>query len=198
MMKKIAIVCLLLAIVGQVTAQIRLPERPNRPAFVDETMLEQGFWFAVETYAATGVVPNYTNAQRVDGQVTFGYMVNEFLKLGVGVGANCYFNKNDEVRNTSNKWTIPVYFDMRGTLITQEVRTLVPYWSFDIGYAAYDGFFFQPTIGLRLGERRGSWLFGVSYIFQQLDNRRHFDGHYEVNDFPKTGSFLALKLGYEF
>ena len=198
-MKKIAIVCLFLAIVGQVTAQIRLPERPNRPAYVDHSLEETGFWCAVEAYAASGVVPDYTNAQRAAGQFTCGYMVNEFLKLGVGVGANCYFNNNNKVRKPDNKWTIPVYFDIRGNLVTQEVRNLVPYWSLDLGYAAYDGVFFQPTLGIRIGERRDSWLIGFSYIFQQLDNLKGKDSHGNEKDlFPKNGSFLALKIGYEF
>jgi len=200
MMKKIAILCLLLAMVGQVTAQVRLPERPNRPKYVDHELLESGFWFAIEGNIGSGVVPDHTNAQRAGGNVAFGYMVNEFLKLGVGAGANCYFNNNEKVRNVTNKWTIPVYFDMRGVLVTQEVRTLVPYWSFDIGYAAYDGFFFSPTIGIRLGERRNSWLFGFNYTFQQLDNLRYTDPatHIEKDVFPKNGSFLGVKIGYEF
>ncbi len=197
-MKKIAIVCLLLAFVGQVTAQVRLPERPNRPKYVEHDMLESGFWIAVEGNVSSGVVPDYTNAQRAGGNVVFGYMVNEFMKLGLGLGANCYFNNNEEVRKPTNQWTIPVYFDIRGNLITQEVRNLVPYWSFDIGYAAYDGFFFSPTIGIRIGERRNSWLIGFNYTFQQLDNKRINIGGIEKDLFPKNGSFLGVKIGYEF
>lgn len=191
MVKKSVLICLLLSSLGvmSVQSQVRLPERPNRPSYVDHSELDNGFWCAVEATGGSSIMYNHTNAQRAGITVTGGYMVNEYLKLGIGFGANSYVNHNEPMRRTDNTWTLPLYADVRGNLISQESRNFVPYWSMDVGGAIGDGFFFSPTIGMRFGEKRDSWLLGVSY------------GLYSIREsagFPQYVSFASLKIGYEF
>ena len=97
-------------------AQVRLPERPNRPQYVDHSELDNGFWCAIEGKVGSSIQFNANNAQRAGLTFTGGYMVNEYLKIGFGVGANYYFNHNDRLRDTNILWNVPIYFDIRGNL----------------------------------------------------------------------------------
>ena len=190
--------------VGQVFAQrpVRLPDRPNRPAYVDHSELDNGFWCAVEANGGTSILfkDGVDDAQRAGLSVVGGYMINEFLKLGLGIGGNCYVNNNDQLRSTSIKWTMPVYIDLRGNMLSQESRNFVPYWSMDIGGAIRDGFFLSPTIGMKFGEKRDSWLLGLSYSVQQIKNwadKNKKDSPHGLTT-PELTSFVSIKLGYEF
>jgi len=191
MTKKIIFAFLLLFTTGQLYAQrnIRLPERPNRPAYIDHSEKDDGFWCALEGNVGSSIVFNHDNTVRAGLSFIGGYMVNEYLKLGLGIGGNCYTTNNDVIRDTSIEWTMPLYFDARGNIVTQETRNFVPYWSVDIGGAIRDGFFFSPTIGMRIGQKRDSWLLGLSYTVQQID---------AIANYPETISIVSLKLGYEF
>ncbi len=191
MTKKILLAFLLLFTTGQMFAQrnIRLPERPNRPAYIDHSEKDDGFWCALEGNVGSSIVFNHDNAVRAGLSFIGGYMVNEYLKLGLGIGGNCYATNNDVIRDTSIEWTMPLFFDARGNIVTQETRNFVPYWSVDVGAAIRDGFFFSPTIGMRIGQKRDSWLLGISYTVQQID---------AIANYPETISVVSLKLGYEF
>jgi hypothetical protein len=82
-----------------------------------------------------------------------------------------------------------LYADFRGNIISQQDRSLVPYWSFDIGAEIRNGFFFSPTIGVRIGEGRSSFLVGLNYRYGSVKTWK------DDNDMR---SMFALKLGYEF
>ena len=203
MMKRLLIALLLVLTTGQMMAQIRLPERPNRPKYVDHSEKTSGFWCTVEANAGTYITfkESVKPAQKAGLTVACGYMVNEFFKIGAGVGANYYFNNNDQIRYSSIKHTVPVFVDMRGNLTSQEVRNFVPYWSFDIGAAVHDGFFVAPTIGMKFGEMRDSWLLGLTVCLQQIDKHwtdenKQFSPHGKTS--PEMLSFIGLKVGYEF
>ena len=203
MIKKTLLSLLLLLTVGQVFAQrpVRLPERPtNRPAYRDHAELDNGFWCAVEANGGTSILfkDGVDDAQRAGLSFTGGYMVNEFLKLGLGIGGNCYVNNNDQLRNTSIKWTMPLFIDLRGNMLSQEVRNFVPYWSVDIGGAIRDGFFFSPTIGMKFGEKRDSWLLGLNYNIQQIKNWTKDNRNANGQTTPEMVSFVSIKVGYEF
>ena len=195
MTKKMILGLLLLIGAGQAFAQnnVRLPEAPQRVAYHDHTQLNDGFWIAIEAQGATSILfdSNKTNAQRAGLAVVAGYMFNEFLKIGVGMGGNCYVSNNQPMRSTSIAWNMPIYLDLRGNFGSQEVRNCVPYWSLDLGGAVKDGIFASPTIGLRFGEKRDSWLLGVTYSISQILNNKDLK-------YPEAVSFVGLKAGYEF
>jgi len=171
------------------TAQdVRLPQKPKTTNYTDHSLMNTGFWCSVELETGSSVMFNKKNLQVCGVSYIGGFRFNEFLRAGVGFGGRYYFN-NNECRNTDNKWTFPIFINIRGNIISQEARTAVPYWSMSIGSAVRDGFFVSPTIGYRFGELRDSWLIGLSYS-------------YNVMNLPKergTGyNSLLLRVGYEF
>lgn len=168
---------------------IRLPERPNRSKYVDYSEQEHGFWCAVEVAGGSGVDIHNTNMQVVSGTFTGGYRFSEYIRVGLGIGGRCYVNNNDARRDEKSLFTLPLFANARGNFISQTSRDIVPYWSFDIGGVVWDGFFFSPTVGLRLGEKRDAWLLGISYSFNTIK---------ALPDTRTTGNFMMLKVGYEF
>ena len=168
---------------------VKLPEKPNRAKYVDYSTKDKGFWCAVEAEVGSSVVFNSTNAQRAGISYTGGYYFNEFLKVGVGIGANYYFNNNDNLRDTGIEWTMPIFANIRGNIISQESREMVPFWSFSAGGAIRDGLFLSPAIGLRFGELRNAFLLGLGYTLSEIDAKPGKS---------KATSFFTLKLGYEF
>ena len=78
-MKRILFSLLLTLVTGQMMAQVRLPERPNRPQYVDHSELDNGFWCAIEGKVGSSIQFNANNAQRAGLTFTGGYMVNEYF-----------------------------------------------------------------------------------------------------------------------
>ena len=203
-MKRVLIALLLVLTTGQMMAQIRLPERPNRPRYVDHSETTSGFWCAVEANVGSSILfkDGVDDAQRAGLSFIGGYMVNEYLKIGLGLGGYNYYKNNEQLRSTSIEWTMPIYLDLRGNMTSQESRNFLPYWSVDIGGAVRDGFFFSPTVGMKFGEIRDSWLIGISYNLQQIKNwtvldvNAHRTPHGKTT--PETVSFVSIKVGYEF
>ena len=190
--KKVFLVLLLFSLTPKSFAQVvHLPQEAKTQKFRDYSLEESGFWFAIEGTAASSIILNHRNVQRAILSFTGGYRINEFFRIGAGLGGNCYFLGNKDVRGDENMFTMPVYLDLRGSITSQEVRTIAPYWSFDIGANLGDGFFVSPTIGFRFGEKRNSFLLGFSYTIGKMNTT--FDDIY-----PSTTHSLGLKLGYEF
>lgn len=183
--------CLLAGAFAPVAAQdeVRLPERPNRPAYTSHHAEERGFFCAVELEAGSSVFPDKTNTQPVALSFTAGYRVNDYLRVGAGFGGRWYVNGNDARRRYDSPFTVPLYADVRGNFMAQGSREVVPYWNVKVGGMVYDGFFLSPTVGLRIGERRNAVLVGLSYSFNQLRTRP---------DESRGASFLLLRVGYEF
>lgn len=189
-MKKIILMLAIFFAYGAAYAQeIRLPEKPKTANYRDYSTEEKGFWCAAEVDAGSTVKFKGKNAQMASATYTAGYMFNQYLKAGVGFGAKYYFNNNDAIRNTSIKCSFPIFANARGNIISQDDRGAVPFWSFSVGGAIRDGFFFSPTIGYRIGETRNSWLIGISYTFSEIPS---------YPDCDKNVSSFTLKLGYEF
>ena len=84
--------------------------------------------------------------------------------------------------------------NVRGNFISQADRSMVPYWSVNVGSAINDGFFITPTLGLRFGEQRNSWLLGISYSFNHINTDKLTAPATRVNSM----SALLLHVGYEF
>lgn len=167
---------------------VRLPEKPKQ-GYTHHSDLDKGFWCSIEAEGGSSVFIEKRNMQVGGARFTAGYRFNEYLKVGAGFGGRYYFNNNDVRRKRDSGFTLPLYADLRGNFISQRNRDVVPYWNVSVGGAVWDGFFFSPTIGLRFGEERDSWLLGLSYSF---NNIQAAPGN------SKEANFLLLRVGYEF
>ncbi len=173
----------------------KLPDGKNSNAYVEYSEYEKGFWFAVETQGGYSCHFKSGNVAMWELDIIGGYRFNEFLRVGLGLGSRYYFN-NHKVRYSDIKWSFPIYLNIRGNIIPSESRTVVPYYSFDIGGAIRDGFMFRPTIGIRVGSPRSAFLVGLSYMGQSLKSYKTDDN--KIVPDREYNSFVTIKIGYEF
>lgn len=201
MVKKILIACALAAgsallCQAQENQVNRLPEVDNRNAQKVYTENETGFWCSAEAVGAYSCRLFNSNFSLAEVDFTGGYRFNEYLRVGIGIGGRYYFD-NSKVRYTSSEWAFPLYANVRGNFIPTQYRSVVPFYSFDLGGTIRDGFMMRPTVGIRVGQERHAFLLGVGYTGQDLKS-------FEINDMGhkvskrKFVSFVTLKLGYEF
>lgn len=181
-------VAVTLGVVAQ-DRQIRLPERPQRAAYHEQTDIMTGFWCAAELDGGSTVYLKDSNTQFATLTFTAGYRFSEFIRIGAGLGGRYYFLGNDDVRDSSVPWSFPVFVNARGSFLSQYTREMTPYWSVNLGCLIRDGFFFQPTIGLRFGQRRDAFLLALTYNIQHMDSKLKSQ---------ETASAIMLRLGYEF
>lgn len=169
------------------------------------TQYDRGFWFSVEALCgySANVSSKVDNTPFAEVDAYAGYRFNEYVRVGLGLGGRHYFTPKDcIIRRNDSKWAMPIMLNVRGNFIPQHYRTVVPYYSLDVGGSVSDGFMLRPTIGVRFGERRSAFLLGVSYMLQNLSGWNpdwNLSSPPEVN--PKADhvtSFFALRLGYEF
>ena len=161
-----------------------------------QTQNDNGFWCAATISPAAAFASNSSRATFAQADVVLGYRFSEFFKVGVGVGPRYVIPVNANTtmmfpKGQFDKIDLPIYLDLRGSLMSQADKKVVPYWSVDGGYGIGQGFFASPTLGIRIGQSRGSFLVGLSYIFQ----------HYDYSKAAMADQFAhaaALKLGYEF
>lgn len=189
-MKNIFLLALAMLLSGEALAQdVRLPQRPRQHPYENLSSAETGFWCAAEIDAGSSIVYHRRNTQVVGLNFVGGYRFSEYLKAGVGVGVRGFVNNNDLWRTEEKFNSFPIFANLRGNILSQYERNLVPYWSLSVGGVANDGLMVMPTVGVRLGEQRSSFLVGLSYAYNELS----------VPDGQKKGyNFLMLKLGYEF
>lgn len=165
--------------------------------YKEYSTFETGFWFATELQGGYSLNLSKKNVGMTELDVVGGYRFNQYAKVGLGFGGRYYFN-NDDVRYSSVKWAFPLYLNVRGNFISDEYRTVVPYYSMDLGAAFRDGVFFRPTVGIRVGSERSAFLLGLSYMGQQL---KCFKTNADTGNklvHKKYTSFITLKVGYEF
>jgi len=131
-----------------------LPEEPKRAKYIDFPSQDKGFWFAVQ--AAPAVMTSEGFSGQLD--LMLGYRFGEFFKVGPGVSP----------RFSASGFSMPIYLDLRGNIISQESRMAVPYWSLDAGYSIGNvkGIYASPTFGVRVGMPRNNFIAGLSYILQ--------------------------------
>ena len=128
------------------------------------------------------------NMQYTNLLVTGGYRLNEYLRAGVGFGGRAYLH-NADVRDSDNKFVMPLFVNVRGNIVSASERDGVPFWSLNVGGITSEGFFASPTIGYSFGGLRNNFQIGISYTVSRLDNYQRQ---------TKTFSYFGLKLGYEF
>lgn len=162
----------------------------------DYSTYETGFWWSTELQGGYSCNLEDANVGMVELDAIGGYRFNQYAKIGVGFGARYYFN-NDKVRYSSVEWAFPLYLNVRGNFIPEEYRTVVPYYSVDLGTTFRDGVFFRPTIGIRVGSQRSAFLLGLSYMGQQLKCFTLGENDLRAEK-KKFTSFVVLKVGYEF
>ncbi|MCD7926287.1 MAG: hypothetical protein LUI85_17040 [Bacteroides sp.] len=163
-------------------------DRTSNSTYKEYRNMDSGYWTALEMGIGNDIHLSDKNMQHVELTWTNGDRFGESLKIGIGFGARYYAN-NQDIRNSSIRWSFPIFADVRGNFIPQTSRMAVPYWAFDIGGAIRDGFMVSPTLGIRFGERRSCFLLGLNYIGQVMKlygGDRHFE------------NIVSLKLGYEF
>lgn len=166
--------------------QIRLPQKPAEQKYHEYGTTETGYWCSVEYDAGTSLQFGKKNIQGMGLSFTNGYRFSEYLRVGVGAGVRYYIN-NNEVRDTDVKWAFPLYANLRGNIMSMDVRDIVPYYSVNVGGVVRDGFFISPTIGLRIGDPRSAFLIGLSYSYEDTSLRS-----------GNGLSALSVRLGYEF
>lgn len=169
--------------------QIKMPEAPKQEKYTEFTLKDKGYWCSVELGVAPSVRFRETCMWTSTLSFVNGYRFNDYLRLGVGIGAGYYFANNDVARDTDIRWTMPIFVNARGNFMSQEVREIVPFWSVDIGGAVRDGFLFTPSVGCRIGERRSAFLASLGYSYRGIDAKKRLSNN---------RSFIVLKIGYEF
>ncbi|MBQ6208265.1 MAG: hypothetical protein IJK42_00630 [Prevotella sp.] len=188
-MKRTVLLMLLSFAYSLISAQDRhiiLPEQPVVKNNIAEK--DNGYWCAVEFGGGSTVMDNMKNIAVAGGSFTNGYRFNQYLKVGLGVGV-LYYPNNKNVRASDNHFSVPVYFNARGNILSDDIRRTVPFWSANIGTSVSDGFFFTPAFGLRIGEMRSAFLISIAYTYRRLDAQPD-----KVKDYHGA----LLKLGYEF
>lgn len=206
-MKKILslLVMALVAMSTVVEAQdreVRLPNRPNTRRNVQNFQpiggMQQGFWCALEAEVGTSAMPQSRNMQDVGLQFIGGFRVSEMFRVGVGVGFRNYVN-DPSVRYRDDAWAFPIFLNLRGNIVTQEVYHAVPFWSLSAGTVVRDGLMIQPKIGVRIGTDRNAFTVALGYRYQQMnttyDKTVWDDPCYNKND---NVNGVSLTLGYEF
>ncbi len=178
---------------AQINQVTRLPQVGASEKQADYTSAGSGFWMAAEASAAYSCRLFNSNFGYTEIDAVAGYRFNEYVRVGLGLGARYYFD-NNKVRSTLSEWAFPIFLNIRGNFIPTRYRDVVPYYSFDIGVTVRDGFMLRPTVGLRVGLERSAFLVGLGYVGQDLST-------YSRDNLRKTRrfvNFITLKLGYEF
>lgn len=173
---------------AQSDSGITLPPVGNAGNLDDYGDRNTGFWIAGQINAAYSLYLKDSNRPYTEIDVTGGYRFNEYLKAGVGFGGRYYID-GSRLRHDDIDWSFPLYVNIRGNIIHDGYNTVVPYYSVDMGGAIRDGFFWRPTIGIRVGQPRSAFLLGLTYTGQSLK---------DVSGGRRYASFLGLTLGYEY
>ena len=104
---------------------VKMPTESAKP-LKDYGSASAGFWNAVELQGGYSVNHGHSNIGLTELDYVAGYRVNEFFRLGAGVGAR-FYPKSTDLRDTSWKWSFPIFVNVRGNIISREqYRTVVP------------------------------------------------------------------------
>lgn len=130
-------------------------------------------------------VSGIDGASRIEVSTIHGYQIIPHLFVGAGVAYN-YFH---EVESSA----VPVFADVRGTL---PIGKFSPFVDARIGYsvAGYNGFYFSPSIGCRLGLTNSLGLnLSVGYSMQDIDVYYYSGGTGKEN-----AGAVTIRLGIDF
>ncbi len=164
----------------------------------DYSTFNKGFFFATEAQGGYSLTGSGKGLGLAAVNLTGGYRFSDYLRAGVGIGPRFYFDNHDNdgfdglMRNASGKVGLALFVNVRGNFIPSDYRTIVPYWSFNLGGSFPDGFLANPTVGVRIGEKRSAFLLGLAYTLQGVRQIKDAEIKHSAT------SFLMLNLGYEF
>ena len=178
------------ALAGAANAQnreIRMPESPKATQ-LNIAEADRGFWCVIEAGGGSTLMEEHKNVGMLEVSYTGGYRFNQYLKVGVGLGV-LYYPNGEKVRDSGKKLAMPLFLNLRGNLLSDEIRRTVPFWSVNVGTAMPDGLFLTPSVGLRIGEKRNAFLMSVGYTLRHLKTAVGCCENY---------SGAMVKLGYEF
>lgn len=190
-MKRLLLSLFVLGAALSVNAQyrdVKLPDKPKQTGYINYEKEDAGFWFSTEAEGGSSIMAQHTNMQYVQLSFIGGYRFSEFLRLGAGVGGRMYVT-HAGVRDTDNKYGVPIFVNVRGNLESAYDRDGVPFWSLNIGGITNEGVFASPSVGYSFGGLRNNFQISLSYTITSF------------TDYTKTKqaySYVGLKLGYEF
>lgn len=178
--------------------EVIMPDMPKHKKYVDLSRQEKGFWCAVDLAAGPslsldkGHKPSWAG----DALFTFGYRVNNFIQAGLGCGIRYYFEEGTRTNAKNLKpVSIPLFANVRGVMMEPRGHVVVPFWSMNVGYAVFDGFYLSPTVGIRVGSmERSHFTAGIAYVLQGASTKNN-DDSVKSNGILNS---LQLKLGYQF
>ena len=130
-------------------------------AFAQEAKSYRGF---TDFSYSLGVGDKSENFDRYTLSTTHGYQLDDMFFVGAGVSF-------EYVRDIAAS-LVPIYADVRMDIPLQS-RSIKPFVDAKIGYAAgeVDGFYFAPTIGVRVPVRFVKAMnFGLGYKLQKIQD----------------------------
>ncbi|MBQ6747581.1 MAG: hypothetical protein IJR07_11145 [Bacteroidaceae bacterium] len=169
--------------------EIKMPEAPRQSRYTEFSLREKGYWWATDLSIGQSITFHEKDLLTAGFTFVNGYRFNDYLRIGVGIGVQYHAINSDEIRNTDIRWTMPMFFNVRGNFMSQEVREIVPCWSADVGFVVGDGVMFTPSFGFRFGERRSAFLLNLGYSFRTIKAK---------HGFSEKRNYVLLKIGYEF
>ena len=185
---------MLLAVASALTATaqertIKMPEEQPEHLALNTAEVSKGFWCAAEIGGGGTLMEHKNNVGMAGASFSCGYRVSQFIKVGGGIGA-LYYPSNNHVRDTKYHLGMPLFVNARGNILSEDIRSKVPYWSINIGATLPDGFFLTPQVGMRFGEKRSAFLVSVGYTLR----------HLKTNIANPTNNYSGIlaKVGYEF
>lgn len=145
---------------------INMPEAPSKTHNLAESD-KNSFWFSLEICGGTTAMENRKNVAMLDLSYIGGFRLNQYLKCGLGLGV-LYYPNSEKVRDIKKHLGLPIFANVRGNFITDEMHRIVPYWSLNIGSSIPDGFLLSPAVGLRVGEKRNAFIISLGYTLRHL------------------------------
>ena len=145
----------------------RIPIVSQDPLQENLYSYNSGFWISAEGIGGYSCHLSGHNMGLAEIDITAGYRFNEYIKVGVGIGMRYYIDQKD-LRRYSSPLGMPLFIAARGNMIRGKYHKTVPYWGFEFGGSLRDGIMFRPTVGLHIGEPRGAFILGLSYMGQNI------------------------------
>ena len=189
-MRTLSLIFATLLSIGSCYAQnntVRMPEPPSKQRNIAEWD-KHSLWCAFEAGGGSTTMENHKNVAMTGASVIGGYRLNQYFKVGIGLGI-LYYPNSSNVRSYDTHFSMPLFANLRGNFLSDTTRRTVPFWSVNAGMSFPDGGFFTPAVGLRVGEKRNAFLISLAYTLRHLDS---------TSKDIKNYSGVFLKLGYEY